>query len=115
MRLPAHVTALQAATAPQDFWITVHSQRATQLVPSLRRTPYWCIADESYFGTLLSSKLEGMLEGGLTDDIAMAMLRGGDGIYAQDIDLELVGNLTDSNMRFSVETPECCAAWPCSN
>ena len=73
--------------------------RAIQPVLSLRRTPYWCIADESYFGTLLSSKLEGMLEGGLTDDIAMAMLRGGDGIYAQDIDLELVRNLSDNNMK----------------
>ena len=78
--------AVHAATLFRSTWVQPLSSDELWL----RRTPYWCIADESYFGTLLSSKLEGVVESGLTDDIAMAMLRGGDGIYAQDIDLELV-------------------------
>ena len=90
--MPAHVTPFRLPPAPP---VLVCRLRAATWLTFLHRTPYWCIADESYFGTLLSSKLMGEVEGELTDDIAMAMLRGGDGIYAQDIDLELVRILSE--------------------
>ncbi len=59
------------------------------------------MADESYFGTLLSSKLGGQLEGSFTDDMALAMLVAGVGVPAEEIDVDLLGQIRGRTMNTS--------------
>jgi hypothetical protein len=49
-----------------------------------------CVADEAYFGTVLSFKLGGHMEGHFTGDSAMAMLAPGQGVPVEDVDVEML-------------------------
>lgn len=50
----------------------------------------WCVSDEQYIGTLLSWKLGDQVRFGYTDDMALALLKGGAGIPPEDIDVEFI-------------------------
>lgn len=60
-----------------------------------------CVADESYFGTLLSSKLGGQLDGAFSEDMALAMLVAGEGVPAEDIDVDLLVQIRGRTMNTS--------------